>query len=181
LAGQPGYKSRISYPDAEYFNLSAKETRIAKATRPARIPTLEQVRPVIQSMPATTDIERRDRALIAFTILSGHAMARLPRSRSGMSTLPKAKLIRTRARSGRSFSKTFVTDFFPVGDDIRAVVVDWVNYLRQQKLWGLDEPLFPATKIAVGNGLRFEVAGLDRNTGAAPVRSEPYSNKRSWR
>ena len=30
LAGQPGYKSRISYLDAEYFNLSAKETRIAK-------------------------------------------------------------------------------------------------------------------------------------------------------
>jgi Phage integrase, N-terminal SAM-like domain len=42
LAGQPGYKSRLSYADAEYFNLSAKETRIAKATRPARIPTLEQ-------------------------------------------------------------------------------------------------------------------------------------------
>ena len=35
LAGQPGYKSRISYSDAEYFNLSAKETRIAKATRSA--------------------------------------------------------------------------------------------------------------------------------------------------
>ena len=27
LAGQPGYKSRISYSDAEYFNLSSKETR----------------------------------------------------------------------------------------------------------------------------------------------------------
>jgi hypothetical protein len=30
LAGQPGYKSRISYSDAEYFNLSVKEIRIAK-------------------------------------------------------------------------------------------------------------------------------------------------------
>ena len=68
LAGQPGYKSRISYSDAEYFNLSAKETRIAKANRPARVPTPEQIRHVIQSMPATSDIERRDRALIAFTI-----------------------------------------------------------------------------------------------------------------
>src|SRR3954464_7363415 len=27
LAGQPGYKRRLSYSDAEYFNLSAKETR----------------------------------------------------------------------------------------------------------------------------------------------------------
>jgi hypothetical protein len=71
LAGQPGYKSRITYADAEYFNLSAKDTRIAKASRPARVPTLEQIRHVIRSMPATTDIERRDRALIAFTILTG--------------------------------------------------------------------------------------------------------------
>src|SRR5690348_12490775 len=47
LAGQPGYKSRISYSDADYFNLSAKETRIAKASRPSRVPTLEQIRHVI--------------------------------------------------------------------------------------------------------------------------------------
>jgi len=66
LAGQPGYKSRISYSDAEYFNLSAKETRIAKAHRDARVPTLEQIRHVIQTMPASTEIERRDRALVAF-------------------------------------------------------------------------------------------------------------------
>jgi site-specific recombinase XerD len=71
LAGQPGYKSRISYSDAEYFNLSAKETRIAKAHREARVPTLEQIRHVIRIMPAGTEIERRDRALISFTILTG--------------------------------------------------------------------------------------------------------------
>jgi site-specific recombinase XerD len=65
LAGQPGYKSRISYSDAEYFNLSAKETRIAKAHRDARVPTLEQIRHVIRMMPTSTEIERRDRALIA--------------------------------------------------------------------------------------------------------------------
>jgi site-specific recombinase XerD len=71
LAGQPGYKSRISYSDAEYFNLSAKETRIAKAHREARVPTLEQIRHVIRTMPAATEIECRNRALIAFTILTG--------------------------------------------------------------------------------------------------------------
>src|SRR5215203_5567749 len=56
LAGQPGYKSRISYSDAEYFNLSAKERRIAKATRPARVPTLEQIRHVIFNAPAANEI-----------------------------------------------------------------------------------------------------------------------------
>ena len=32
LAGRPGFR-RISYGDAEYFNLSANDTRIASATR----------------------------------------------------------------------------------------------------------------------------------------------------
>ena len=62
LAGQPGYKSRISYSDAEYFNLSAKDTRIAKAIRPARVPTLEQIRHVIRAMPETTDRAPKPRA-----------------------------------------------------------------------------------------------------------------------
>ena len=32
LAGQPGYRSRLTYADADYFALSEKETRIAKAS-----------------------------------------------------------------------------------------------------------------------------------------------------
>ena len=70
------------------------------------------------------------------------------------------------------FSKSFVTWFFPVGDDIRAVVADWVAHLRTEKLWGLDDPLFPATMVAVGDNLRFEAIGLDRKhwSNAGPIR-----------
>jgi integrase/recombinase XerD len=71
LADRPGYKSRIRYTDAEYFNLSEKETRIAKTHREPRMPTLEQIRHVLQVMPASTLIERRDQALIATTVLTG--------------------------------------------------------------------------------------------------------------
>src|SRR6266478_9892951 len=65
LAWQPGYKSRFQYCDAEYFNLSDKDTRIATAQREQKAPTLEQVKHVINTMPAGTEIERRNRALIA--------------------------------------------------------------------------------------------------------------------
>ena len=71
LAGQPGYKSRLQYPDAEYFNLSDKDTRIATAKREQKVPTLEQVKHVIAVMPADAEIDRRNRALIAFTLLTG--------------------------------------------------------------------------------------------------------------
>ena len=39
LAGQPGYKSRFQYSDADYFNLSEKEVRIATAKREGRLST----------------------------------------------------------------------------------------------------------------------------------------------
>ncbi|WP_420407474.1 hypothetical protein [Hoeflea sp.] len=42
LAGQPGYKSRISYADADYFNPSANDSRIATAHREKRVPTIDR-------------------------------------------------------------------------------------------------------------------------------------------
>jgi hypothetical protein len=47
-----------------------------------------------------------------------------------------------------------------VGDEVAVVFVDWVEYLLKVKLWGGEDPLFPATAIAVGENQRFEVAGL---------------------
>src|ERR1017187_3540042 len=49
LAGQPGYKSRFQYSDADYFNLSDNETRVATAQREQKVPTLEQVNHVIST------------------------------------------------------------------------------------------------------------------------------------
>jgi integrase len=193
LAGQPGYKSRISYSDAEYFNLSAKDTRIAKAIRPARVPTLEQIRHVISTMPVTTDIERRDHALIAFTILTGARDGAIASFKLRHIDLAEGKIDHDAREVQTKFSKSFVTTFFPVGDDIRAVIADWVAYLRTEKLWGLDDPLFPMTKVAVGDDLRFGAVGLDRRhwSSAGPIRTIfkdafaaaglPYFNPHSFR
>ena len=49
------------------------------------------------------------------------------------------------------FSKTFTTYFFPVDEEIREIAVDWVRFLREEKVWGNDDPLFPSTRIALGN------------------------------
>jgi len=43
LASQPGFKSRFRYTDAEYFNASEKDARIATARREQNVPTLEQI------------------------------------------------------------------------------------------------------------------------------------------
>jgi integrase len=193
LAGQPGYRSRISYSDAEYFNLSAKETRIAKARREERVPTLEQIQHVISVMPASTEIERRDRALIAFTILSGARDRATASLKLKHINCDQGRVDQDARQVNTKFSKTFTTWFFPVGDDIRRIVVDWLHYLRQEKLWCLDDPLFPATKIVLGDSHHFEVSGLDRKhwSSAGPIRTIfkdafaeaglPYFNPHSFR
>jgi len=71
LAWQPGFKSRLDYSDAEYFNLSKKETRVATARRERQPPTMEQIRHTIAAMPAGTVIDMRNRAVVAFTLLTG--------------------------------------------------------------------------------------------------------------
>ncbi len=193
LAGQPGYKSKFSYSDAEYFNISAKDTRIATAQREQKAPTPEQVKHVILTMPANTEIERRNRALIAFTLLTGARDRAIASMKLKHVDLTEG-CVHQDARDVRTkFSKTFTTFFFPVGDEIRRIMAEWVEYLREEQLWGNDDPLFPKTRIALGAARQFEAVGLERDhwSSAAPIRNIfrnafasaglPYFNPHSFR
>ena len=44
---------------------------IAKAVREPRVPTIAQIKSVLAAMPSATAIEKRNRALVAFTLLTG--------------------------------------------------------------------------------------------------------------
>ena len=181
LAGQPGYKSRIAYSDAEYFNLSVKETRIAKATREQRIPTLEQIRHVIFDMPTENEIEKRNRALLAFTILTGARDGAIASFKLRHVDMEQGRIDQDAREVKTKFSKTFMTWFFPVGDDVCAILSDWVIFLRAQKLWSMDDPLFPATMVMVGAKRQFEAVGLARKhwSNAGPIRTifkEAFTN-----
>ena len=77
LADQPGYASRIKYSHAEYFSAPDNLSRIATARRFRPCPTLAQVHAMLDAMPTETEVQRRDRAVIAFAILSGGEIERL--------------------------------------------------------------------------------------------------------
>lgn len=173
LSGQPGYRSQFQYSDADYFNVSEKDARIATAHRSRPVPTLEQLRHVIGRMPCVTEIERRNRALVAFILLTG--------ARDG--AVASAKLKHVDMVSGcfyqdarevkTKFSKTFPTYFLPVGNDVRQVVADWVQTLRTEKLWSGDDPLFPKTLTTISTAQRFEHVALARAhwANATPIRT----------
>ena len=191
LADKPGYKSRIAYADADYFSPDRREAAIAKAHREPRAPTLEQIRHVLKSMPFATPIEKRNRTLVAFTILSGARVKALASMRLRHVDIIEDRVDQDARTVGTKFSKTFSTTFFPVGDDIRAIVVDWIEYLRNELKWGLDDPLFPATLVRTTG--KFEAIGLDRRhwTTTQPINRVfreafeaadlPYFNPHSFR
>ena len=193
LAAQPGFRSHVQYTDAAYFNLSENDSRIATARRQRPVPTLDQVKHTLAQMPATTDIERRDRALVAFALLTGARDAALASLKLKHVDLAAGSVHQDARDVKTKFAKTFTTVFFPVGDEVLQIVDDWVNYLRRDKLWGNDDPLFPKTEVGIGPTQQFEATGLQREhwSTAAPIRTVfklafqraglPYFNPHSFR
>ncbi len=172
LADQPGYKRRISYSDADYFNLPEKDVRIAKAVREKPAPTLDQIHHVLSLMPAGTEIERRDRALIAATILSGARDGALASLKLKHLDMNRRLLSQDAREVNTKFAKTISTWLFPIGGEAEAILADWVAHLRGDLKWGEADPLFPATLMAPGADGGFAPAGLKREhwSTAEPIR-----------
>jgi integrase len=172
LADQQGYKSRISHSDCEYFNVTANDRRIATARREPPVPSVEQLHHVIAVAPHETAIEKRDRALVAFTLLTGmrdSAIASLPLGKVNVErreVFQDARLVKTKN------AKTMKTYFFPVGGEAEAIVGDWVAYLRSELLFADSDPLFPKTEIGLNEEGVFAPVGLMREfwSDAAAIR-----------
>ena len=173
LAGQPGYKSKIAYCDADYFNLSEKDVRIAKATREKPVPSLDQVHHLLETMPAETDIEKRNRALVALALLTGARAAALASLKLKHIDLEQGCIHQDARDVKTKNSKTFTTWFCPVGGNALQIVIDWCEHLRKGLLWGDDDPLFPKTLIGLGDQGGFQPVGLARDhwSGTGPIRA----------
>jgi integrase len=193
LAREPGYKSHIAYADADYFSLSDKDVAVARARREKRVPTIAQVELVLSAMPGATIVQRRDRALIAFTMLTGARVGALASFRLG-DIDPAQGFVDQDARHVRTkFAKTFRTWFMPVSDRALEIVRDWHDELSGDSARGPADPLFPATAMALDDGGAFTPAGLAREgwSGSGPVRDVfkrafeiaglPYFNPHSFR
>lgn len=173
LADQEGFRGRIKYSDADYFNLSEKEARIATAKRPRPAPTFEQLHHALNAMPAGTELQRRDRAVFAFTMLTGARDSATASFKLKNIDVAKGAVFQDAREVKTKFSKTFTTYFFPVGGDALAVLADWVTHLRTVRLWGEEQPLFPATEMRLGPSGQFVAAGVkpDHWGSADPIRA----------
>jgi integrase len=172
LAREPGYKSRIAYHDADYFSLSERDGRIAR-TRLAKVyPSLEQVQDVIRSMPTGSAVQLRDRAVIAFTLLTGARDGATRTFRLKHLDVVRGVLHQDAREVATKLGKSFDSYFFPVGEDVRKIVEDWVIYLEREHGIGPDDVLFPAARQELGPDGLLCAAGLSREgwATAGPIR-----------
>ena len=193
LAGQPGFRSRLAYADGDYFNLSDKETRIAKASTERAVPTVDQILQVLDCMPTVTEIDRRNQALIAFTLLTGARDGAIISLKLKHLNIAEGKLVQDAREVKTKFSKTFTTWFFPVPTEVLQIATDWVAFLTKDQLFGPNDPLFPATRVELDEQHVFRATGLSRAhwANATPVRKIfkqaferaglPYGNPHSFR
>lgn len=174
IAWQPGFKSQIHVPDTEYFTPSRKDHSTARAQKLRDFPSLEQVKRTIAIMPDLTVLERRNRALVAFTILTGmrdSAIASLCLRHLDLSKNPP--LVRQEPdRVKTKFAKAINTYFFPVGDELAKLAIDWITELRTLHLFAPNDPVFPRTKIVQGADKCFRPDGIEPNhwANASPIR-----------
>jgi integrase len=161
LSYQPGYKARIKFTDIEYLNLSEKETRTAKAPKFKTYPTFEQIRAALAMMPSQSEIDRRNRALLAFTALTGIRVGALASLRLKHVDLERELVMQDPREVRTKRSKRINTYFCPAGDDFKDIVLEWIRCLREEKLFGDDDPLFPRTLVSVGKDGHFVSDGLE--------------------
>lgn len=170
LPGQTGYKTRLQYEWADYFNPSLKDLAIARAPRQLRVPTLEQVARMIRSMPGDDPIHRRNRAVIALIALTGardNAVASLRLKHIDISE----RMIFQDGRDVRTkFAKTISTWFFPVGEYYELILAQWVSYLREEMQFGPEDTLFPQTITELQVSGPKTILGREGWKTAGPIR-----------
>ncbi len=158
LSQESGYKSKVKINAVDFLRLSEKEERIAAQSCPRLYPPLDHVIKLVQAIKVETEVDSRDRALIAFTLLSGmrdQAIATLPIGCFNEETL----IVLQNPRQGvqTKFSKHIQTSLIIFDKELLAFVLDWMKYLKG-KGFGSNDPLFPRTKLEQGeDNLSFSV------------------------
>lgn len=166
LAGRQGYRSRLSYSDAEYFRNKRKDARIAHEERERPCPSLEAALHAFNAMPQETVFEHRDKAAFALLMLTGARVGAAASLRIKHVDFFEDRLFQDAREVRTKAAKTIDTWFFPVDPAYRRCLVSWVERLRRELFFGPDDALIPKPEIKRGPE-GFEATKLSR---------EPYAS-----
>ena len=197
LSRQDGYRQHIQETDVEFLKLGKKESRQALQSKRRRVPSMEVVKKTIEGIEPKTEIDKRDRALLSFTLITGariSAIVSLP-----MSAFDPHEMVVDQDPSNEvktKFSKRITTAFFPIEyKEAQRYFIEWYEYLKNERGFKENDPLFPATKVENGkeNISYYSTGKVERIfwSNSSPARKifekrfkaveEPYYNPHSFR
>jgi len=148
---------------------------------------------VLNAMPSQSPVETRDRALVAFAILSGARDGAMVTFRLKHLDLAAGTIFQDGREVKTKRRKTFTSHFFPIGPEPFEMLSDYVSMLITDLRFLPDDPLFPATRVGQSADRGFTAMGLTRRpwSSAAPIRKVfrdafaavglPYANPHSYR
>ena len=166
LAGQPGFKKVVSYPDVDYFNNNRKDARVAHAQRAIPFPSTQAAFQAFQGMSEHTEAQRRDKAIFALVMLTGARAGAVASLRLKHVNLADGYLFQDGSEVKTKASKTFKSFFLPMGQEYMDCFAAWVRHLYDAKLYSPEDALFPKPEQRWLDG-KFVYDTLSR---------EPYAN-----
>ena len=154
LRKQPGYRRRVKESAIPYFKLSKKERNsIASQVNLEEHPNLNQVITLVNSITRNEEVDKRDRALFSFILMTGIRVKSLSMLR--LKDLDVDRLIITinplegvDAKFGKATKPVIV----PLDDELLKHFLSWVDYLINVKGFSPESPLFPMTVVEQKEG-----------------------------
>ena len=174
LAIHPQFVKKVDGRAVQYLRLSNNANRAARASRETTPPTLAELEKTLSTMPHGTDIEKRNRAIFAFVVITcvrddALVTLKIKDVNAAQRTVwQNPKHVRTKGRKG--IVTGFVRQAMPCAEDI---VLDWLKYAHEVLQLTPSEPLFPKTLVvASAETMTFEALGLSKEhwANAQPVR-----------
>lgn len=152
LAGQQGFKKVLSYADVEYFNNNRKDARAASNQQPVPYPSTQAAHHAFQAMQNQTEIQRRDKAMFAFALITSARAGAISSLRLKHINLVDGYVFQDGREVRTKAGKTITTFFFPMHPDYLVCFTEWVEYLRNDKMFGPEDALFPTPALRMVDG-----------------------------
>jgi integrase/recombinase XerD len=173
LVAHPQYVKRIDGRGIDYLRLSDNEERAGRATREKIPPTVEEFHRVLETMPHGSDVEKRDRAIIAFALMTGVRDGALISLKHKDVDLEQREVWQDPKHVNTKYRKGITSQFIPIDPLAEKIVLEWLAYSRDVLSMKSSDPLFPKQRVVNNpDTLQFEARGFSTEhwANATPVR-----------
>ena len=147
LSSQTGYKSRIKLDVVELLSINNNELNQLNKSINKDYPTIEQAKTIFDAVTVKNEVDRRDKALIAFATLTGIRSEALRTLTLGSIDIQKMEVFQSKKMGVKTkFGKDIFSKIFNFDEGMQDFFVEWYKYLKEIKLYNNTDPLFPKTK-----------------------------------